>query len=176
MKKWYILFTCYENTLATMKKLVKSHLPKGCGAYIPLTITGNRYHKTRLYNKPMYPFYLFVCCTDEKQLSILRSKMRSLNIEGYFLQNEDGSYATLSTEQIRSMETNITKTPATQESVYFPGEEVSVINGPMKGVTGLITSISGELVYVTMCTNNGKYIDIPILVSDLLQKGEQYVQ
>ena len=42
MKNWYVLFTGYENSLATMKRLVKTCLPKGCGAYIPITTKNNK--------------------------------------------------------------------------------------------------------------------------------------
>ena len=170
MKSWYILFTNYENSLATMRKLVKSHLPKGCGAYIPVTISGNKFHKTRIYNKPMYPFYIFICCTDESQLKVLRSKMSKNNIVGYFLQNSDGTYAKLSSDQIRSLETNYRlPTKNTVDSPYELGDEVHVEMGPMKGISGLITSITGEYVFISMCTNKGKYIDLPVLVSDLKQ-------
>lgn len=170
MKKWYILFTNYENSLATMKRLVKTHLPKGCGAYIPVTISGNKYHKTRIYNKPVYPFYIFICCTDESQLKILSKKMAPLNIVGYFLQNQDGSYATLSSEQIKNMETNILKPMESDDNPYYPGESVEIVAGPMSGISGMVTSVSGELVFVTLQTVKGRYIDLPVLKSDLIKK------
>ena len=170
MKQWYILFTAYENSLSTMKKLVKSNLPRGCGAYIPSTIVvGNKYHTNRVYNKPVYPFYLFICCTEQKQLNILRKKMRLLNIEGYFLQNVDGTYATLSSDQIRNMETHKQQSTHIQESQYAIGEEVTVATGPMAGFTGVITTLTDEFVYLSLCTKKGKFIELPILYSDLSQ-------
>lgn len=167
MKQWYILFTAYENSLATMKKLVKSNLPKGCGAYIPSTIVGAKYHKNRLYNKPVYPFYLFVCCTDGKQLDILQKKMRGLNIDGYFLQNVDGNYATLTSDQIRSMETHKKDNIEASTCEYCVGEEVVVSGGPMTGLRGLVTAITDEFVYLSLCTKRGKFLELPVLYSDL---------
>lgn len=171
MKTWYILFTNYENSLATMKRLVKSHLPKGCGAYIPTMVTGNKYQKKRLYNKPMYPFYLFVCCTSETQLDILLKKMSSMNISGYFLKNSDGSYATLSLDQIRKLETSFSKEPTQEEINYLPGDTVRVVSGPMSGVSGTVTSVINDKVLISFETKKGKYIELPILVSDLYKEG-----
>ena len=168
MKEWYILYTNYENSLATMKKLVKTHLPKGCGAYIPVTISENKFHKTRIYNKPMYPFYIFICCTEEKQLKILAKKMNSNGIYGYFLRNSDGTYAKMSSDQIRNLETNY-KLPK-QENTNNPfdvGDEIHVTHGPMTGISGIVTSTSGEYVFISMCTEKGTYIDLPLLASDL---------
>lgn len=170
MKQWYILFTNYENSLATMKRLVKAHLPLGCGAYIPVTLVGKRYHKTRMYNKPLYPFYLFVCCTDTKQLDILLRKMKALNIDGYFLQNADNTYATLTSDQIRHMETNLTQTSTETECPFAPGEEVVVVSGPMSGISGLVTSYSEEYVFISMCTKKGRFIELPVLVTDIMSK------
>lgn len=170
MKQWYILFTAYENSLATMKRLVKSNLPRGCGAYIPSTVVGNKYHKTRVYNKPVYPFYLFICCTDPEQLSVLRKKMRNLNIEGYFLQNVDGTYATLSSDQIRNMETHKQSTNNIIESHFAIGEEITVETGPMAGFKGVITTLTEEFVYLSLCTKKGKFIELPVLYSDLAKQ------
>lgn len=174
MKSWYILYTNYENSLSTMKTLVRSHLPKGCGAYIPVTISENKFHKTRIYNKPMYPFYIFICCTDESQLKVLKKKMLQNNIVGYFLRNSDGSYAKMSSEQIRNLETNY-KLPKTDDVVnpFEVGDEAHVEHGPMKGISGIITSVSGEYVFISMCTDKNKYIDLPLLMSDLKKnKGD----
>ena len=173
MKHWYILFTNYENSLATMKTLVKSHLPKGCGAYIPVTISENKFHKSRIYNKSMYPFYLFIRCKEEAQLKILLKKMNSLNIDGYFLRNNDGSYATLTSDEIRNLETNY-KIPQ-QLNVDHPyeiGEIITVMDGPMKGVTGCITSVVDDKVTISYTTEKNKQIDLPVLVSDLKPRQE----
>lgn len=167
MKKWYILFTNYENSLATMKRLITANLPKGCGAYIPITVTGNKYHKTRTYTKPLYPFYLFICCKEESQLGILLKKMVPLNIEGYFLQNSDGTYATLSSDQIRHMETSLSQVQDMTNPEFTPGQSVNIVSGPMKGMKGLVTALSNEYVFVSMSTNKGKFIELPVLAADL---------
>ena len=95
--------------------------------------------------------------------------MRSLNIEGYFLQNVDGTYATLSSDQIRNMETHKQQSTHIQESKYAIGEEVTVATGPMAGFTGVITTLTDEFVYLSLCTKKGKFIELPILYSDLSQ-------
>lgn len=173
MKKWYILFTNYENSLATMKILAKSQLPKGCGAYIPVTISENKFHKSRVYNKSMYPFYLFICCTEESQLKILLKKMISLNIEGYFLRNSDGTYATLTSDEIRNLETNYKITEKTRiDHSYEIGDVVTVKNGPMTGETGVITSIDDEILTISYVTEKNNQIDLPVLVSDLTARQE----
>jgi transcription antitermination factor NusG len=173
MKQWYILFTNYENSLATMKTLAKSQLPKGCGAYIPVTISENKFHKSRIYNKAMYPFYLFVCCTDESQLKILLKKMTALNIEGYFLRNNDGSYATLTSDEIRNLETNYKITEDTIVGhTYAIGDVITVKNGPMTGITGPITSISDTILTISYVMEKDKQIDLPVFVSDLQPKQE----
>lgn len=173
MKRWYILFTNYENSLATMKTLAKSHLPKGCGAYIPVTISENKFHKSRIYNKAMYPFYLFICCTDESQLKILLKKMASFNIEGYFLRNNDGTYATLTSDEIRNLATNY---KITEEKIldhgYEIGDVVTIKNGPMTGVSGSITSVSDVIITIAYTMEKDKQIDLPVFVADLTPRQE----
>lgn len=173
MKKWYILFTSYENSLATMKTLTKAHLPKGCGAYIPVTITENKFHKSRIYNKAMYPFYLFIGCTDESHLKILLKKMSAANIEGYFLRNSDGSYATLTSDEIRNLETNYKIQEQTQiKHNHEIGDVITIKNGPMTGVSGVITTISEDIITISYTTDKDQQIDLPVFVADLTPKQE----
>ena len=90
-----------------------------------------------------------------------------MNISGYFLKNSDGSYATLSLDQIRNLETSFSKEPTREEINYLPGDTVRVVSGPMSGVSGTVTSVINDKVLISFETKKGKYIELPILVSDL---------
>lgn len=174
MKKWYILFTGYENSLATMKRLVKSCLPRGCGAYIPTTVKNNKDRPTRVYNQPIYPFYLFICCTDSSHLGILKKKMSQLKIDGYFLTDPDGTIVTLTTEEVRDIMENAEdtiKAPSKITTLYKPGDTIVVSSGPLSGLCGRVAYITHEYVYVSVLSKTTKNnLEIPLLVSDIARK------
>lgn len=173
MKNWYVLFTGYENSLATMKRLVKTCLPKGCGAYIPITTKSNKNRPTRVYSQSLYPFYLFICCTDEKQLYVLEKKMHQLNIDGYFLENTDGKIVPLSADEVRalvSVEFDDQKKPIADEKIngFSSGDFITVIDGPFKGYTSRIAYVTEEYAYISMLTKKKKIaIEVPMLYSDI---------
>jgi len=170
MKNWYVLFTGYENTLVTMKRLVKSCLPKGCGVYVPVTVKGSAERPNRFYHQSVYPFYMFICCTEVKQLDILLKKMKELKIDGYFLTNENGEPAALSSDEIR----NITATketkdkPITDLNGFSLGDTVRVKSGPFLGYESSISILTKEFAFVPLETKKKKRtIDLPVLYCDL---------
>lgn len=170
MKNWYVLFTGYENTLVTLKRLVKSCLPKGCGAYAPVTIKGSDERPNRIYNQSLYPFYLFICCTDKSQLKVLLDKMYQLHIEGYFLTTLDGELAQLTSDEIRQIEES--KQDEVVNAVkeingYSSGDRVRVTSGPMKGLVSSVAFVTKDYAFVSMITKKHKPIEVPFLYSTL---------
>jgi len=171
MKDWYVLFTGYENTLVTMKRLVKSCLPKGCGAYVPVKVTGNKERPNRFYNQSVYPFYIFICCTDKSQLSILEQKMKQMRIDGYFLTEPNGEIATLTSDEIRKITANAAD-ESTKElkemNGFTAGDSVKVIGGPMEGFSSRVAFVTSEYAFISLVTHKkNRSIEIPVLYSDL---------
>ena len=170
MKNWYVLFTGYENTLVTMKRLVKSCLPKGCGTYVPVTIKGSTDRPNRLYHQSVYPFYIFVCCTDPSQLDILLKKMRELKIDGYFLTNERGEKATLSSDEVRKITTqkDTPDKPVTKLNGFSLGDKIRIKYGPFLGYESNISVLTPEFAFIPITTKKKKRcIDLPVFYSDL---------
>lgn len=171
MKDWYVLFTGYENSLVTMKRLVKSVLPRGCGAYAPVVVKGHKDRPNRTHNQSLYPFYLFVCVTEESQLAILEKKMRALRIDGYLLRNPNGTPAKLTSDDIREIEirnASREQNILTEKNGFSAGERVRAVSGPLKGYEGSVAYITNEYVYVSMVTTRKKLtIEVPFLYSDL---------
>ncbi len=171
MKDWYVLFTGYENSLVTMKRLVKSVLPRGCGTYAPVIVKGHKDRPTRFHNQSLYPFYLFICVTEENQLAILEKKMRSLRIDGYFLRKPDGSPAKLTSDDIREIELrNMSQERdiLTEKNGFSAGVRVRVISGPLEGYESSVAYITKDYVFVAMTTTRKNLnIEVPMLYSDL---------
>ena len=171
MKDWYVLFTGYENSLATMKTLVKSVLPKGCGAYAPVMIKGYKDRPNRFHNTSLYPFYIFICCTEESQLGILERKMNAMHIDGYFLRHPNGSPAKLTSDDIREIELRNASQDMkllTEKDGFSSGVRVRVVSGPLDGYEGSVAYITNEYVYVSMVTKKKQLtIEVPFLYSDL---------
>lgn len=171
MKDWYVLFTGYENSLVTMKRLVKNVLPKGCGTYVPVIIKNNKDRPTRLYNQSLYPFYIFVCCTDPDQLGLLERKMKQMRIDGYFLKDQNGEPAKLTSDEIREIEMrNMDRDSKLlmEKDGFSAGTRVRCSMGPMKGFEGCVAFITNEFVFVSLVTKKKKVtVEVPMLYSDL---------
>lgn len=178
MKTWYILFSEYENTVATAKRMVKHCMPKGCGMFVPIMMRNEEYHVNKLTTKPVYPFYIFIYCEEESQLDTILKRMESAKMYGYFLRNPDGSYATITTDDIRKIDaqgnifTNSISKQKPVDSKYEIGDVVQIICGPMEGVTGTISSINSKYINILYTIDKGNVIELPVFPSDIQLKGE----
>lgn len=99
--------------------------------------------------------------------------MSAANIEGYFLRNSDGSYATLTSDEIRNLETNYKIQEQTQiKHNHEIGDVITIKNGPMTGISGVITTISEDIITISYTTDKDQQIDLPVFVADLTPKQE----
>lgn len=171
MKEWYVLFTGYENTLVTMKRMVKDCLPRGCGVYAPSTIKANRERPTRLYNQSVFPFYIFVCCTEISQLAVIEERLKQLRIDGYFLRDSSGKLGKLTSNEVREIEmhnSNNKQVLLTEKDGFSSGSRVRVVEGPMKGLEGSIAFLTEDFAFLSVTTSKKKLtIEVPMLYTDL---------
>jgi len=178
MKRWYILFSEYENTVATAKRMVKHCMPKGCGMFVPIMMRNEEYHVNKLTTKPVYPFYIFIYCEEEKQLDTIIRRMESAKMYGYFLRNPDGTYATITTDDIRKIDeqgsifTNNVVKQKPLKTRFALGDLIEVVCGPMKGVVGTICSINAKYINILYTIDKGGVIELPVFPSDIKLKGE----
>lgn len=172
MKTWYILFSEYENTVATAKRMIKACMPKGCGMYVPILVRNEEYHVNKLTTKPVYPFYIFIYCEKEEQLNTILKRMESHGMGGYFLTTPDGNYATITDEDIKKIKEQSmaysSKLKTTSKSRKFAlGDQIEIISGPLEGTCGTISNMNEKFINILYTIDKGPVIELPVFPSDI---------
>ena len=106
--------------------------------YLPLVPQTKVYRRRRVTSLlPLFPSYVFVCCTDVERVNCLTT-----NRVTQFLEVSDQERLRLDLNQFRHLIES--GAPLTIESRLVPGNRVRIKHGPLAGMEGEIVSRRGE--------------------------------
>ena len=134
--KWYALYTCSRH-----EKIVQLQLTtKAFEAYLPLYTSLCRWNdRTALVDLPLFPGYLFVRIP-------LSARLRVLAVPGVVrLVGFNGKLASLGEEEIQAIKTAVALKVAEPCPYLVEGKRIRVMNGPLKGLEGIVTRRKGTL-------------------------------
>ncbi|CAM3873608.1 Transcription antitermination protein RfaH [Vibrio aerogenes CECT 7868] len=136
-RHWYAIYTRSH----AEKKLSQRLNERGFDTFLPLSAsTRNWSDRTKIIHEPLFKSYLFVC-SDIHGLHLVKT----LPGFAYFLRF--GGYpVTIPQQQINRIRTVLKACESTTSiaSHYVKGDKVTVIKGPLKEMSGILTEIKGK--------------------------------
>lgn len=138
-KLWYAVYTVVRNEKAVNSLFLKKNIE----TFLPLREVVNQWKDRRKkVHIPLFPGYIFVRIFDNDSYSILSI----LNTKGVVrILNSNGSFLAVPDQQIdsvkRLLEANVEYDPY---RYLVEGKEVTLISGPLHGVSGKILERKGQ--------------------------------
>lgn len=128
-KNWYVLYTA-----ARAEKQVLTRLQaRGIEAWLPLHSTPRVWSdRIKMVDVPLFPSYLFVSCSEEE----LRGLIRVYGVAQIVFHN--GRPAVVSAKEIEAIRHFLDEAA---NHVLCPGEDVEILCGALKHVSGKIRKI-----------------------------------
>ena len=138
-KLWYAVYTVVRHEKAVNSSFLKNNIE----TFLPLREVVSQWKDRRKKVLiPLFPGYIFVRIFDSDSWSILSI----LNTRGVVrILSSNGSFLAVPTQQIdsvkRLVEANVEYDPY---QYLVEGKEVTLVNGPLRGVTGKILERKGQ--------------------------------
>ncbi len=136
ISNWYAL-----STKARHEKKVHSQLvQKGITSYLPLQIFHRRWSdRYKKVQEPLFSCYIFVKIPLKDRLNVLQTD------GAVRLVSFNGIPAAIPEDQIQAIRTILEKNLPVEKVDYLtPGQEIEVIQGPLKGTVGILTELKNS--------------------------------
>lgn len=135
--KWYLVYTRPN----AEKKFASRLIERGIESYLPLRSEIKKWSdRTKLVKEPLFKSYVFVNCklSDLHYIKTILGFYHFISFGGYPVRIENKQI-----EIIKSI-MRIYSDTKTISNRFVVGDEVSVINGPFKGMEGVLTALQGK--------------------------------
>lgn len=143
---WYVVQTKPRQEKIACENLLR----QGYGAYLPQLKVVKRIRRSQQVRlEPMFPRYLFFRpCSANQSIGPARSTIGVVNIVSF------GHAPALMRESvieaIQALESRQNEASMEELSPILPGRKVLVVDGPLAGLEGLVSSVSAQRVDVLM--------------------------
>ena len=158
MKNWYVIYTHAGKELYSANELRK----QGFKIYIPTflkLVRHSRYIKNVL--KPFFPRYIFINLNLEtegwRKINYTRGVVKLISAN-----EKPVMISELVIKELKLLENDKGFIDQHSLSNYKKGEELEIINGPLKGLSGIFDGLSEDLRVKVLLNFMGRKINIPI--------------
>jgi len=135
--EWYVIYTRPN----AEKKFAARLTERGIESYLPLSAEVKIWSdRKKTIHEPLFKSYVFARCTIE-QLHIVKTVFGFSNFISF------GGYPTTIKDRQIEIIKSILRLYADAKSIstrFVMGDEVTIISGPLKGLKGVLASISGK--------------------------------
>ncbi len=164
---WYVCLTKPRREAHAVLKLRE----QGYDTYLPrLTLWARHKGAWQKREQIMFPRYLFLCCTRPGQgLAPIRNTPGVTGLVRFGLEPSTIDAVTL--DAIRALERQQAQNPDTQASPFQVGAQVALADGPLKGLTGIVSRVARERVIVLLRLLGGEQ-PVTVAVDQLVAAGD----
>ncbi len=156
---WYVCLTKPRRELHAAVKLREQEYD----VYLPLlTLWARQRGAWQKREQIMFPRYLFLCCTRPGQgLAPIRNTPGVTGLVRFGL--EPAIIAAETLDAIRALERQQALDPDGQASPFQVGAQVALADGPLKGLTGIVSRVARERVVVLLHLLGGEQpVTVPV--------------
>lgn len=169
MFEWYALWTKSRHEFKAEEALFK----KGFEVFLPTTTKQSiRKDRKKFYKAPLFPGYVFVKTDLDLQIYVEIVKTHGIvNVIGW----KEKKAPSIPDEQINSLKILIDKNiPLESHPFLKAGIYVKVINGPLKGVIGIIKSIKSKRKLIVQVDLLKRAISCEVSADDVIPVESPY--
>jgi transcriptional antiterminator RfaH len=161
-KKWFALYTKSR----WEKRVNQELLTKGIETYLPLLKTLKQWSDRKKWvEEPLFRSYIFVNITPKEYYKTLQTNgvVRFITFRGERIPIPE--------QQIEAVKSYLYEDDkiSPDETNYQPGDDVEVIRGPMRGLSGTLVEVKGKQRVLVEIESIGKHllINIPKSILEL---------
>ena len=156
-KKWFVFYTKSRQE----KKVNELLLKRGFEPYLPMQSVMRQWSdRKKKVNLPLFNSYIFVCVEEHRIPDVLQISGITWNIR------HNGKPAILHSNELKTIQRFVTTGLLVESSsdteTFLLGDQVKVLDGPLKGATGNLTAFHNKHQFSIVLASIGQVISIEI--------------